>query len=383
MQNEYGGGISPTFAKDAQGNDVVDISATYFPNPNGGYSYGPKFDGHPVKDLDGRMIPWKPNDPLKDFFETGKYINTNVAVEAATETGSFRFSYTNLYNTSVVPNNSFNKNAFTLRATQKLSNAISLDASVNYTNGKVRNPINQGGNNNPIFTFMYNAPRSADIAYYKTHYTDPVNGGVLKLNVANDPYYFANALFFPLYNNNNTRQENNLLANLDLKAQIFPWLSFLLRTNINTYNDITENKQHGTGAGFTGGYYELDQASYKNTRVQGLLTATREINKDLNFSATIGGETYNNLGGPTQKSYTQGGLKTPGLYFIGNSVTAAKTEISYTDFLHPKKRLDAVYLYGDITWRNMLTLNASVRNDWSSSLLMRIVMEHFLMLIQV
>jgi len=368
LQNEYGGGISPTFAKDAQGNRLVDITATYFPNPNGGYSFGPKFDGQPVKDLDGRIIPWKPNDPIKDFFETGRYINTNVAVEAATETGSFRFSYTNLYNTSVVPNNSFNKNAFTLRVTQKLSTAISLDASVNYTTGKVKNPINQGGNNNPVFTFMYNAPRSADISYYKTHYNDPVNGGVLKSNIASDPYYFAHSLFFSLYNNNLTRQENNLLANLDLKAQILPWLSFLLRTNVNSYNDVTENKQLGTGVGFTGGYYELDQSSYKNTRVQGLLTASKEINKDLSFSATIGGETYNNLGGPTSKSNTNGGLNTPGLYFIGNSAQPASASVYYTDFLHSKKRLDALYAYGDVTWRNMLTLNASVRNDWSSSL---------------
>ncbi|MEO6314568.1 MAG: SusC/RagA family TonB-linked outer membrane protein [Chitinophagaceae bacterium] len=364
LQNEFGGGISPTFAKDGQGNDVVDITATYFPNPNGGYSYGPKFDGHLVKDLDGRMVPWVANDPLKDFFETGRYSSTNVAVEAATETGSFRFSYSNLYNTSVVPNNSFNKNAFTLRVTQKLSKALSMDASVNYTIGDVRNPINQGGNNNPVFTFVYNAPRSAPIAYYKTHYIDPVNGGILKSAVAADPYYFAHSLYYGLYQNNVSRKENNLLANLDLKAQILPWLNFLLRTNVNAYNDITENKQNGTGAGFTGGSYSLGQSAYKNTRVQGLLTAAKDINKDFSFSATIGGESYNNLGGPNSNSTTNGGLNTPSLYFIGNSLNAATTTVGVI----PKKRLNAVYAYGDITWRNMLTLNASVRNDWSSSL---------------
>jgi len=364
LQNEYGGGISPNFATDAQGNRLVDPTATYFPVPNGGYSFGPKFDGKPVKDLDGRIIPWKPNDPLKDFFETGKYINTNAAIEAASETGSFRFSYTNLYNTSVVPRNSLNKNTFALHATQKLSSFLSVDASVNYTINKVANPINQGGNNNPIFTFMYNAPRSADIAYYKTHYADPVNGGVLKSAISADPYYFAHSLFFPLYNNDVTRQENYLLANLDVRAQILPWLTFLVRTNINAYNDYLENKQRGSGVGYTGGYYEVDQSNYKNTRVQGLLTATREINKDLNFNFTVGGETYRNLGGPQQTSKTNGGLSTPGLFFIGNSIQPATTVVNYT----PKLRTDAVYAYGDISWRNMLTLNASLRTDWSSSL---------------
>ena len=370
LQNTYGGGLSSTFAKDASGNDVVDISATPYGNPegDGGYSYGPKFDGHMVKDLDGRMVPWVANNPLKDFFQTGRYSNTNVSAEGASETGSFRVSYTNLYNTSVVPTNSLNKNVFTLRGTQKLSSAISLDASVNYTSVKVLNPIVQGGNNSPLFALNYLAPRSAPIAYYNKHYVDPVNGGVLPATLSTDPYFLANALFYGLYENNYSRQEYNLLANLDLHAKITPWLNFLLRTNVNAYNDVTENKQNGSGIGFTGGYYELDQSNYKNTRVQGLLTASKDLGKDLSFNATIGGETYNNLGGPTSQAYTNGGLNTPSLYFIGNSVQPSTAKVYYTDFLHSKKRLDAVYAYGDMTWKNMLTLNVSVRNDWSSTL---------------
>ena len=32
------------------------------------------------------------------------------------------------------------------------------------------------------------------------------------------------------------------------------------------------------------------------------------------------------------------------------------------------KILAALYAYGDLTWKNMLTLNFSLRNDWSSAL---------------
>ncbi|MBS1934594.1 MAG: TonB-dependent receptor, partial [Bacteroidetes bacterium] len=364
LQNEFGGGLSPTFAKDGQGNDVVDISAGPYTNPNGGYSYGPKLDGHMVKDLDGRMVPWVANNPLKDFFQTGRYANTNVAAEGATENGSFRISYTNLYNTSVVPTNSFNKNVFTLRATHKITEATSLDASVTYSNVKTINPINQGGNNNPLFAFTYLAPRSAPLAYYKTHYIDPVNGGALRVTPSTDPYYMANGIFYGLYENNLSRQEYNLLANIDFHARITPWLNFLLRANINSYNDITENKQNGTGAGFTGGYYELDQSTVKSTRLQGLLTANKELGNDFSVNATLGAETNSGLGGPISVSHTNGGLSTPSLYFIGNSVSTAYTNVT----LNPKSRLDAAYLYGDLTWRKMLTLNFTLRNDWSSAL---------------
>ena len=153
FQNEFGGGVKPTFDKDTDGSDLVDISAGPYNNPDGGYSFGPKFDGHMVKDLDGRMVPWVPNDPL-GFFQVGKYINTNVAAEGGTETSTFRFSYSNLYNTSIMPNNSLNRNSFSLRATQKLSGKVMLDASVNYTNNKVHNPIIQGGNEIRFLLFL-------------------------------------------------------------------------------------------------------------------------------------------------------------------------------------------------------------------------------------
>ncbi len=78
LQNKYGGGIYPEFETDADGNRVIDIAnAAYF---SGGYSFGPRFDGGMVKEADGRMIKYQANDPL-DYFQTGKFINSNVAVE--------------------------------------------------------------------------------------------------------------------------------------------------------------------------------------------------------------------------------------------------------------------------------------------------------------
>ncbi len=123
FQNNYGGGVKPTFDKDTDGSDLVDISAGPYNNTDGGYSFGPKFDGHMVKDLDGRMVPWVPNDPL-GIFQTGKYINTNVAAEGGNEVSTFRFSYSNLYNTCIMPNNSLNRNSFNLRTTYKLTSFL-------------------------------------------------------------------------------------------------------------------------------------------------------------------------------------------------------------------------------------------------------------------
>ncbi|WP_448636426.1 TonB-dependent receptor domain-containing protein [Pedobacter panaciterrae] len=67
------------------------------------------------------------------------------------------------------------------------------------------------------------------------------------------------------------------------------------------------------------------------------------------------------------RSVTNGGLKVPDLYSISNSIDPSTT----TAYPNLGERTDAVYLYGDITWKNMLTLNVSGRNDWSSALTYR------------
>jgi len=364
LQNEYGGGISPVFAKDANGMDVVDQQAGYYV---GGYSFGPKLDGRMVKDLDGVVRPWVANNPL-DYFNTGKFINTNVSVEGANENTTYRLAYTNLYNSSVLPGNNLKRDAFALRVTRVISKAISVDASVNYTMSNSLNPARQGSANNPLFAFTYYKPRNVDLSAYIDNNINPVTGGALGSSNRNlyDPYGIG-SFAYTLQNDNRTQKENNLLANIDVNIKILPWLSALVRTNTNFYNIAYERKNRGNGVAFSGGDYEITQNTNKSYRIQGLLNATKELSNDFELNASLGAETYQkNLGNSAfyNRSYTNGGLKIPDVYSIANSINPAST----TAYPNLGERTDAVYLYGDVTWKNMLTLNFSGRNDWSSSL---------------
>src|SRR5687768_17538381 len=192
IQNQFGGGLNSTFQKDSTGVEIVDPIAAYW---NGGYSYGPAFDGRTVKDIDGRMIKWEANEPL-DFFETGKYINTNIAVEGGSDVTTFRFSYSNLNNSSVLPNNSLNRNSFAVRATQKIGKILNLDASVNYSSSKSTNPQRNGSNENPLFAFTYYRPRHVDIPYYTKNYIDSTGGYRGRTDPPNlDPYALSRTAF--------------------------------------------------------------------------------------------------------------------------------------------------------------------------------------------
>jgi iron complex outermembrane receptor protein len=361
LQNEYGSGVD-TFFQQVNGMNIID------PNLGQYFSFGPKFNGQTVRDIDGHMMTYKPNDPLS-FYQTGRYINTNVAMEGGNDKSTFRFSYSNLTNNSVMPNNNLYRNNFNLRATQKLGSVINMDVSVNYTQTKSENPQQNGGANNPLFAFTYNATRSTDLDYWEHNYIDTALGG-RKSGAQKNPYGLAST-FWSIYQQHTTQKESNLRANIDLTGTITPWLNVLLRGNVNSLNVDYETQRRGESPGFSGSsaYYGIIQSTTNQIRLQGLLNFNKDISKDFTVTASAGGETNRNLGGKYTDIHTDGGFKVPDQYTITNSVNPIGVgQNSYGSNTNPATRLDALYLFGDITWKNMLTLSFSGRNDWNSTL---------------
>ena len=104
-----------------------------------------------------------------------------------------------------MPNNDLKRNSFNLRATQRISRFINLDASVNYTNNKILNPIAQGEITARYSLLLISLPRSADLNYYRNNYIDPVNGGLRNLGdrYTNDPYFLPSTYWTFFENNSN------------------------------------------------------------------------------------------------------------------------------------------------------------------------------------
>ncbi|MES2645896.1 MAG: SusC/RagA family TonB-linked outer membrane protein [Bacteroidota bacterium] len=361
FQNEYGGGDKGVFAKTADGKDMIPNNdfAPY-------YSFGPKFDGRMIVDADGKTRPYVANN-MKDLYQTGLLNNTNVAVEGGSDKTTVRFSYTKTSQTGIVSTNKFDRNSFALRATQKVGKLINMDFSINYAISDSKNPMQQGGQGSLLYRLAYSNSRGFPIDELFNNYIDPVNGG----RVQRSPYLRGSVTddMWTIYQTNVSQKENNLLANLDVTANITSWLNVLVRANINSIDINQEYKERGDGAGFNSssyGRYQLYNSSQKNGRLQGLLNAHKKFGEDFDLSASAGGETQRGLGGSQLSSTTSGGFRLPDIYALSNSKNAAV--VNGNSGRYPQSRLDAVYAYGDITWKNMLTLTGSFRNDWTSTL---------------
>lgn len=361
VQNRFGAGMDPEFPTGQDGVEEVDRNNWF-------YSYGPEFDGRMVRDLDGRMIPWKANDPLS-FYETGKFINHNVVLEGATDRSTMRASYSNLQNSTIMPSGTkMTRHNFNLRATSKISEVFDIDGGIDFTSNFLENPIRQGGNFNPVFMMVYYRPRSLDMNYWMNNYRNEVDGG-RKTGVA-DPYSVSSFLW-DTFEDVSERQENVFRAHIDLNTHLTPWLNFLVRGNIQSETYKGERRRLGDQPKFAGGQFWQSTEDNMQYRVQALLSANRQLGTDFFGSLTLGGETNHLEGGRFYRTFTRnasGGegnsLNVPGIFSIANSINGAGIDTRLT----PTRLKNAIYAYGDLTWREMLTLNFSYRTDYSSTL---------------
>lgn len=353
-QNEYGAGW--TFGLDS----FVTDPNTNRPqiDPSWGYwSFGPRMNGQTVEDMDGHIQKFSPNNP-KDAYQTGRFVNTNIAIDGGNEQTTFRLSFSNQHNLGIAYGNTFTRNNINLNATQKLGKIVDINANVNFTRSDAMNPARDGGNDNLLFMMSYAVPRTYDINYYKTHFIDSVNGG---RNKVDDNYYGLTGYWFNLYKNNAEQKEDNLRSSLEMTVHATPWLDFHLNGYANNFYTTYTNKQLGQDANFSGGYYEINKGTHDNYRLVGqaeLHRAFRNWDADL----ILGTETYSDKL-QSVDARTDGGLIIPGKFTLSNSVNRSLSSESYSNY-----KLNSAYAFLTIGWNSQLYLDLTARNDWSSAL---------------
>ncbi|QJB33368.1 SusC/RagA family TonB-linked outer membrane protein [Chitinophaga oryzae] len=349
LQNGYGQGIDGTYD-----------------NTAGGYSFGPKMDGRMVQLPNGTSVPFtpKPNN-AKDLYQTGKYFNTNVAMEGGNDKGTFRLSYSHLDNNSVSPNNSFGRNTFAFRGSSQISRVLSADAGVTYATSKTLNPDRQGGdytNYNIGRKWVYVFPRNYDPSIWSKpeNYLGP-NGGRANLSTNPGADYFYQQAY-----NSWTRKESLITGNFSLTAEATSWLKFVGKANFSSEQSTDERKEVGTAAFFKGsdGFYSVAGVNKSQYTFTGMAIITPKLGKKFDGNLNLGAETWNSGIGKQYNNYSQGGLRIPFLYDISNSVGAP---IVKNDPLL-RKRINSVFFAASLAYNNELFLDVTGRNDWSSAL---------------
>ena len=76
---------------------------------------------------------------IKNFFETGKQMTTNVAFTGGNEKANFRVSYTNFDQVGMLDNTDYKKNTLSFNGSAYTSDKLNISASANYVNAESDN----------------------------------------------------------------------------------------------------------------------------------------------------------------------------------------------------------------------------------------------------
>jgi TonB-linked SusC/RagA family outer membrane protein len=323
----------------------------------------------------GALYSWgdKKSSPdfINDFYQTGQTFINAITLTGGNERATTYLSYANTKTIGIIPENDLVKHNLNLRHTTKYFNdKLKVDANIILTSQTINNKPTAGLYFNPL-TGLYLFPRGEDFQYYKDNFElfDPARN-IMAQQWPVDKDYEQNP-YWGIYRN--PSEDNNLraIASITLAWTITDWLSIQARGNVNKAYNSFDKKVYATTQGtlsHSTGRYILSKT--EDTQLYGDLIATinKNFSEDLSFSANIGTSiTDYTLGDKTyHDSGIAGGLTFTNEFFLQNFV--ASPSMTMYQSMAQRKQVQSVFASASLGFKNMLYLDLSGRNDWSSTL---------------
>ena len=302
---------------------------------------------------------------IGSFFRHGVVYDNNVNVSGGSKNGSFYLSASNYNQTGIVPKTSYDKTTFRFNGVQKYG-SLTLDANVAYSIANTDRTLTTaglyGGSSaaGGSMSALYGWPTTFNIKNYinpdGTQYR-PFAGTVPLENDQDNPYWIINE-------DNLTSKTNRFTGGINGNYKITPWWDITGRVGYDSYstNDYT---YIAPGSAISPLYQNgrLSKDRYDYTYITTTVMT--------NFHKTFGDfDTHLMLGSTTENT------STPSLNLWGYNFITAGT-ISFANIATTNKffsdgitqhRLLGAYGEAGISYKDLVYITATGRNDWSSTL---------------
>lgn len=333
---------------------------------DGGRSWGPPLDGRQIAvpvnteypPKNGEMAEWVPYpENVKEFFETGRTLSNSVALTAGNENGNFRLSYSNMDQTGMVPNTDLTRHSFAMNGNYSLNEKLSVNSNINFINSHSDNRTVIGyGNESIVYTWIWEG-RQVRTDKMRDYWFKGYEG----LRPFTYNYSFNDNPYYTVYENLNGLGRNRIYGNVMATYEFTPQLSLMVRHGLDYSNERRDARRTYGSNAFPSGMYRQEQVYFQEQNTDFLFTYDRSINSDLSVKISAGGNRMNQkreiLGNQANE------LSIPGIYNLGNS----RIPIVVNQF-DSKYRINSLYAFAQIGFREAIYLDLTARNDWSSTL---------------
>lgn len=385
FQNEYGQGYLVDV--DANGNGIFES------DPKENWSWGAPFNGQMQpwgQEIDGVRLQ-KPYSAVKnnirDFFTTGFSTDNNLGFSGGGDKTTFYLGLNSVNSNSIYPGDKDTYNRYNVRFNGTAEFSNKFDAGVSFTYSRINsNQVGGGQGGSSVYNNVLQTPRDIplqdlkdlDNKYYGYGFTD--QNGVRR----NDLYGYYGAYtmnpYWVLENYDNFNDVSRVTGNFNVGYKPTSWLNVRERVGIDTYTDRRRllapkynfapadeagNYDASANSQISNGSYQIDQFNVSELVHDLMITGTHKFNEDFEASLMLGNNIRQRFTNSNSTSTNaSGGLVVPGWYNLANSNGPVDV---ISDFIS-KRRLIGVYADLNLSFKNMLFLEVTARNDWSSTL---------------
>ncbi|MDX1617587.1 MAG: SusC/RagA family TonB-linked outer membrane protein [Balneolaceae bacterium] len=379
-QNTYGGGyvrefdvfnynpaVHPESYAEFDGHRMVDYSSDE--------SWGPRMDGQMVRHWDswypdseefGELRPFSPNpDNVENFFRNGAKLTNSIAFYGGSDQATYRASYTNLDQRGTLPNSGLSRHTVALSGKLDLTDKLQVSSKINYINNSAHGRASVGdytssGRMGVMSSFNTWFERQLDMDRLRNYKAE--DGSFRHWNITSptnlDPFYWVSP-YFEVYENTNNDSRERVFGYLSLSYDLMENLTVTGWARTDFYDDRRERRV--AQGHVNNSMYSQDIISKREDNFQFLAEYNQQFGP-FTLDATMGGNVRNDRLQQEQLE-TVGGLTVPDYYNIEASVDRPLLSDYEEEVL-----VYGVFGSANIGYRETIFLDASLRNDWSSTL---------------
>ncbi len=376
-QDEYGGGYSQdfqTFSFDPNVHDpgLASLDGANIPEFYADESWGPRLSGQQVAQWDafipgtegfGQTRPWSPNpDNVRDFYETGVFVQNSLAVSKADENYQIAMTVTNSQRTGILPNTEQDKTFLNVNASVNLSEKLKLTGLANYSKRNTFGNLTEGYGNSLGSNFNQWFQRQLDMDLLRRYYRLP-DGRYTSWNMNSasnpNPLYWNNP-FTEQFGNTAEGRSEVFIGKVGLAYELFDGLT--LTANISRSTDSRYGQSQVASGTLNQDAFATSTANIREDNYEFIARYNKQINDDFSITALVGGNNRINEWTNTAAS-TVGGLSVPELYNISASVDRPNTSNSIR-----RQEVRSLFAQASFGYKDIVFVDATVRRDWDSTL---------------
>ncbi len=333
-----------------------------------GGHWGPKYDGSSVIQFDGVSRPYSYVGNSWDFYQTGHSWTNSLSLNGGSENQTFRFSFSDLDNSAIIPNETFKRRNLSLATNGKYGERVTFNAKVMYSNEKTNNR-----------QYVHDSPANIPVAIWGLAGTVDINdlrGDPNKIGAVapgvETPDLKATGEEFQQANNNwlqnpwwvayqfkNENIRDRFITSANLRYSIFKWLWVQGQVGMDWYTR-NNNFLVPQGTGYLRGGSKNETSNF-----------VREINQEwiLGGDKTFGKIGINAFVGGNKMIREAESINANGTSFNIPFFTSVNNAVT-RNFGYGYSKLGVNSLFGsaELSYGGYLFVTATARNDWFSVL---------------